>query len=71
MSEREAIERATEFARERGRDTARYRASAESRGGEWVIDFKPSPAGRKSMPGDFFTVYDEDATGEAQMAEGK
>lgn len=71
MTEREAIERANEFARARGRDTKGYEASAERDGGEWRVDFRPADEDVKSAPGDFFTVYVNNRTGEARMFEGK
>jgi hypothetical protein len=71
MNEREAIELASRFARERGRDVECYEATAEQDGGEWRVDFRPSGQNVKPQPGDFFTVYVDDASGKARMAEGK
>jgi hypothetical protein len=71
MTEKEAIERASEFARARGRDAGRYKASAELSEGEWRVDFRPDGKNIKTRPGDFFTVYVEDGSGEARMFEGK
>jgi hypothetical protein len=71
MTEREAIELASEFARARGRDTGRYKASAELSEGEWRVDFRPAGENVKPRPGDFFTVYVDDGSGEARMFEGK
>lgn len=64
MSEKEAIRLASECARRRRRDTGRYEAAAELDGGEWRVDFRPREA--KPDPGDFFTVYVDDATGAAR-----
>jgi len=71
MNEKEAIELATRFARGRGRDVDCYGVSAELDGGEWRVDFRPGGRDVKPSPGDFFTVYVDDATGKARMAEGK
>lgn len=71
MNEQEAIELASRFARGRGRDVECYEASAERDGGEWRVDFRPGDRNAKPSPGDFFTVYVEDASGDARMAEGK
>jgi len=71
MSKREAIRLASEFGRGRGRDTRRYEASAELAGGEWQVHFRPRGKDTKPEPGDFFTVYVDDASGKVRMAEGK
>jgi hypothetical protein len=71
MTEREAIEIASEFARGRGRDTERYEAEAERGRGEWRIDFRPR-GDVKPSPGDFFTVYVDNRSGKVRgMDEGK
>lgn len=71
MTEKDAIEHASEYARGRGRDTKHYEASAGLADGEWRVDFRPRGRDVKPGPGDFFTVYVDDASGKARMAEGK
>lgn len=71
MTEKEAIKHASEYARGHDRDTKHYEASAELSGGEWRVDFRPHGADVKPRPGDFFTVYVDDESGDARMAEGK
>jgi hypothetical protein len=71
MSEKEAIGIATAYARVFGRDVDRYGPSAELEGGEWRVDFRPRGKNVRPQPGDFFTVYVNDESGEARMAEGK
>jgi hypothetical protein len=72
MNEKEAIELASRFARGRGRDVDCYEASAELDDGEWRVAFRPRGQNVKPGPGDFFTVYVDDASGAVRrMAEGK
>lgn len=72
MNEKEAIELAARFARGRGRDVDCYEASAELDEGEWRVDFRPGGRDAKPGPGDFFSVYVEDASETVRgLAEGK
>jgi len=72
MTEREAIERAAEFARDGGRDAGRYEAEAVRERGVWRVEFRPRGEDAKPSPGDFFTVYVDDKSGRVRgMEDGK
>jgi hypothetical protein len=56
MKEKEAIEIASNYAKQQGYDISQYDITAKHEKGEWVVHFK----GKKPVPGNFFTVYIDD-----------
>ena len=65
MSEAEAVELATDYARREGYDTGRYDVDAEKKDVRWEIHFRRKSED-KPRPGDFFTVHVEDESGAVQ-----
>jgi len=56
MKEREALEMARNFARDKGYDPAQYDAKVEQTNTGWEFFFRCKPENYKPHPGDFFTI---------------
>jgi hypothetical protein len=59
MSSDEAIKIARDYATRQGYDVERYEPVAKRDDGEWHVFFR----GRDLLPGNFFSVYVNDASG--------
>lgn len=70
MTNQQAIELASTFAREKGYDVARYNPQAIGKGQEWQVDFYASD--KKPRPGDFFSVlFNEQTPASMRLVPGK
>lgn len=64
----QAVEVANLFALSKGRDLEAYeQPTADLDGGKWHLHY----LGKRRMVGDHFTVYVDDATGEARLVLGR
>ena len=62
MSAEEAIKIAREYASRHGRDVEQYEPEATRVDDEWHVFFR----GKDLLPGNFFSVYVNDATGKVR-----
>jgi hypothetical protein len=67
MNEAEAVEVASDFAREEGYDIDRYNVEVEKAEGRWEVHFRRKSQD-KPRPGDFFTVHVDEESGSVTRA---
>ena len=68
MTAEEAIKTAREYASRHGRDVDQYEPVATLTEGEWHVLFR----GKELLPGNFFSVYVNDASGKVrELVPGK
>lgn len=72
MSEKEVVEIASKSAQQQGYPIEHYTIRAAQHGLEWHILFQRKSDVQKPSPGDFFTVYIDDTTGDVlRIVDGK
>ncbi len=70
MKKEEAVKAARDFAANQGRDPERCKILITRQGPQWRVDFFSTA--EKPSPGDFFSVYLDDLSGEnARLVPGK